>query len=60
MGENLVGVKLADVIDSAEEMQERCWALQEGDGFIASAETAEDAAQAAKGEAAGCGEMWYG
>jgi hypothetical protein len=61
MGENLVGVKLADVIDSAEEMQERCWALQEGDGFITRAETAEDAEpQAAEGETAGCGEMWYG
>jgi hypothetical protein len=55
-GENLVGVKLADVIDSAEEMQDRCWALQEGKGFITRAETAEDA----EPQAAGRGEMWYG
>lgn len=59
-GESLVGVALADVIDSVEEVQDRCWALQEGDGFIARAEIAEDAAQAAEGETVGCGEMWFG
>jgi hypothetical protein len=56
MGGSLVGVALADVIDSVEEVQDRCWALQEGDGFIARAETAEDA----EPQAAGGGEMWFG
>ena len=59
-GENLVGVKLADVIESVEEVQDRCWALQEGDGLIAHAEIAEDTTQAAEGETAGCGEMYFG
>ena len=59
MGGNLVGVPLADVIDSVEEMQDRCWALQEGDGFVTRAEPAE-ASQTIGAQEAGGGEMWYG
>ena len=58
-GRSLVGIALADVIDSVEEMQDRCWALQEGDGFVTHAEPAE-AAQTVGAQEVGRGEMWYG
>lgn len=59
-GENLVGAALADVADSVEEMQDRCWALREGEGLAAKAGTVMPATQGEALHPAGCGEMWCG
>jgi hypothetical protein len=40
MGEDLVGMALADVVDFVTEAQGRCWALSEGDGLVATPGTA--------------------
>ena len=59
MGGNLVGTPLADITDSVEEMQDRCWALQEGDGFVTSTEPVGAMAQTAPAQDAESGDMWY-
>lgn len=59
MGENLVGVKLADIIDSVEQARPGCWSLR-GGGYIASIGEAARTMQAAATQGAGQSEdMWY-
>ena len=60
MGENLVGVALADVIDSVAEAQACCWALSEGDGLITTSGTAAVRSACTPQGVGQSEETWYG
>jgi hypothetical protein len=60
MGENLVGLALADVIEFVTEAQDRCWALSEGDGLVATSGTAAVRAACAPQGVGQSDGAWYG